>query len=324
MSEGAAGRRVTAARVCQRFPEAFALVAGGELHLSALCALAPHLDAENANELFEACRRKTRRQVDELLAARFPKPDVREQIRRLPGCKLEPLSAGRFGVHFTADGELRDLIERALAISSHALPEADLASLMKLVFTQFVKREEARRFAVGRKPRTTKPRTVKPPATNPHAVEPCTARQPTARLPAVEIDARRARGEVDAATTPPGEVTRHIPAAVRREVYARDQGQCSFVAADGRRCEARGQLELDHVEPWARGGASDVCNVRLRCRAHNQLHARSCFGALHIAAKVAVRRRRARRSRPGCSRAEAAPGAQVGSRASAGEHEGRG
>ena len=85
MSEGAAGRRVTAARVCRRFPEAFELVARGDLHLSALCGLSAHLNPENAAELFGACRRKTRRQVEELLAARFPKPDVREQIRRLPG-----------------------------------------------------------------------------------------------------------------------------------------------------------------------------------------------------------------------------------------------
>src|SRR5258706_14864402 len=85
MSEGAAGRRVTGARVCRRFPEAFALVARGELHLSALCELASHLNLENASELFEACRGKTRRQVEHLLAARFPRPGGREQVRRLPG-----------------------------------------------------------------------------------------------------------------------------------------------------------------------------------------------------------------------------------------------
>src|SRR6187401_3674964 len=38
MSEGTAGRRVTAARVCRRFPELFARLARGELHLCALCA----------------------------------------------------------------------------------------------------------------------------------------------------------------------------------------------------------------------------------------------------------------------------------------------
>src|SRR3954451_11785745 len=88
MSEGSAGRRVTAARVCRHFPELFERVARGELHLCALCALAPHLSSENSAELFEACRGKTRRRVEELLAAQFPRPDVREQIRRLPARAL--------------------------------------------------------------------------------------------------------------------------------------------------------------------------------------------------------------------------------------------
>src|SRR6478752_3724907 len=93
MSEGSAGRRVTAARVCRRFPEAFEQVARGELHLCALCALAPHLKPENSAELFEACRGKTRRQVEVLVAVRFPRPDVREQIRRLPVHAQAPVEA---------------------------------------------------------------------------------------------------------------------------------------------------------------------------------------------------------------------------------------
>src|SRR6186713_2682535 len=84
MSEGTAGRRVTVARVCRRFPDAFERVARGELHLCALCALAPHLNEQNAAELFDVSKGKTRRQIEALLAARFPRPDVREQIRRLP------------------------------------------------------------------------------------------------------------------------------------------------------------------------------------------------------------------------------------------------
>ena len=55
MSEGAAGRRCLAARVGRRFPEVFELVARGELHLSAVCALAKHVQPENAAELFAVC-----------------------------------------------------------------------------------------------------------------------------------------------------------------------------------------------------------------------------------------------------------------------------
>src|SRR3954451_3092995 len=82
--KSSAGRRIAAARVCREYPEAFIRVANGDLQLSVLCALRPHLNAENANELFAMCARKSYEQVEELLAARFPKPDVRDLIRRLP------------------------------------------------------------------------------------------------------------------------------------------------------------------------------------------------------------------------------------------------
>src|ERR1700749_3281810 len=68
----AAGRRIAAARVCRRFPEAFPRVARGELKLSVLVVLNKFLSPANASELFEACSGKSFEQVELLLAARFP------------------------------------------------------------------------------------------------------------------------------------------------------------------------------------------------------------------------------------------------------------
>jgi hypothetical protein len=352
MSEGTAGRRVTAARVCRRFPELFERVARGELHLCALCALAPHLSSENSAELFVTCRGKTRRQVEELLAARFPRPDVREQIRRLParapptamlsepnllssqasdayrlpskpaeiaavspnavpmpalpalpdvpalpaavrrrGRELEPLSAGRFGVHFTADAELRELIERARALASHQLPNGDLASLVKLMATRFVQQEEKRRFGIGARPRRVKTETR---AASSSSLE---MPAPPGEVAAAPEAAEPAERETGALTV--GNRGRYVPINVRRETHARDRGQCAFVAAEGRRCTARAFLELDHRKPFARFGAADVPNIRLLCRAHNLLHARNCFGEMHVAAKIAARKRHESPPEPG-------------------------
>src|SRR4051812_48277815 len=47
MCESSAGRRILAARVCRKYPAAFLRVARGELNLSALCAMSPHLNSEN-------------------------------------------------------------------------------------------------------------------------------------------------------------------------------------------------------------------------------------------------------------------------------------
>lgn len=77
--------------------------------------------------------------------------------------------------------------------------------------------------------------------------------------------------------------SRAIPASVRREVWARDGGRCTFEAKDGRRCGSRWQLELDHVHPAALGGAPTIDNLRLRCRRHNILHAEEVYGREHMA-----------------------------------------
>ena len=53
MCESTAGRRITAARVCRKFPDVLSRVAKGELHLSAVCSMSPHLDWNNAPELIE-------------------------------------------------------------------------------------------------------------------------------------------------------------------------------------------------------------------------------------------------------------------------------
>jgi len=70
---------------------------------------------------------------------------------------------------------------------------------------------------------------------------------------------------------------RHIPAAVKRAVWQRDEGCCAFVGRSGR-CRETSFLEFHHVEPYAEGGAATAENIQLRCRAHNQYEARVFFG----------------------------------------------
>jgi len=70
---------------------------------------------------------------------------------------------------------------------------------------------------------------------------------------------------------------RHVAAAVKREVWTRDGGQCAFVGAAGR-CTERGFLEYHHVIPFADGGETEVSNLQLRCRAHNQFEAQRWSG----------------------------------------------
>jgi 5-methylcytosine-specific restriction endonuclease McrA len=70
---------------------------------------------------------------------------------------------------------------------------------------------------------------------------------------------------------------RHVPAAVKRAVWSRDQGRCAFAGPHGR-CSETGFLEYHHVAPFAAGGATEASNLELRCRAHNAYEATVWFG----------------------------------------------
>ena len=84
------------------------------------------------------------------------------------------------------------------------------------------------------------------------------------------------RATAGAAPLQPRVRSRAIPAAVRRQVWERDRGCCSYVdEGSGRRCGSRHLLEIDHVVPYALGGSAEPDNLRLLCAAHHRYrHAR--------------------------------------------------
>jgi hypothetical protein len=120
---------------------------------------------------------------------------------------------------------------------------------------------------------------------------------------------RRPRRSEQASANP-----RHIPADVKRTVWERDGGRCTFVSDAGQRCPARSRLEYDHVEPVARGGRSTVSGLRLRCRAHNRYAAECAFGAGFMERKRCAGRHAPAHAESG---ARAAAGREAAARAQA-------
>jgi hypothetical protein len=55
---------------------------------------------------------------------------------------------------------------------------------------------------------------------------------------------------------------RTIPAAVEREVRLRVGNRCRYPLDAGGICGATYQVQLDHVQPLALGGATTVANLR--------------------------------------------------------------
>ncbi len=84
MSEGAAGKRVTAARTARRFPLILEMVARGEIHLTGVNLLGVHLTEENHRELLARARHRSKREIETLVAEIAPRPDARSCVVALP------------------------------------------------------------------------------------------------------------------------------------------------------------------------------------------------------------------------------------------------
>src|SRR5476651_1020070 len=73
LSENEAFHRITAARLGRRFPAIFGLIERRALHLTAVCLLRDYLTPENHRELLEEASGKTKLQIQQALARRFPR-----------------------------------------------------------------------------------------------------------------------------------------------------------------------------------------------------------------------------------------------------------
>ena len=323
LSEGATYKRITAARVARRCPAAFTAVADGRLHLSGLTLLAAKLDPSNADELIAACTHKTKAEIEAILAARFPQPDVPTRVRLLPSREasaqkqagLEGLATQGPGLSPHAPGTAPP--DETVAASP---PEALAPTIHESANSMPTKRDEmSHELSPGRvdpararlKPlsadrvalqvtisKSTHAKLVRAQELLSHSIPSRDEAQVLDRaLDALiaQLEKRKlaATQRPRRASRAPREGSRHIPAHVKRAVRARDKDQCTYVSRAGRRCTERSRLEYDHVVPFALGGRATVDNIRQRCRGHNQHAADGVFGAVFMRRKREQSRRAA-------------------------------
>ena len=272
LSEHTALGRIEVARAARRLPTILCHLEDGSITVTNARMLAPHLTQANCEELLAIARHRSKREVEEIVARLRPQPDVASVVRKLPvPCANEssvPVARAPVIPEARAAETLSPPATPAIAVPPAPKPViAPLApERYRIQFTASREMHEKLRYAQ---------------ALLRHVV-------PTGDV-AVVLDRalsaliEQLEQQKYAATSRPREPragaagSRTIPAAVKREVWARDGGRCAFVGARGR-CGERGFLEFHHVVPFAAGGAADASNIHLRCRAHNQYEADLFFG----------------------------------------------
>ncbi|TFH21721.1 MAG: hypothetical protein E4H03_09980 [Myxococcales bacterium] len=299
MSESMTAKRIWAARTARRFPVILEMVDRGELHLSAIMQLAKHLTEDNHRALLVRARHKGSREIDLLVAELAPRPDVPSRIRALPrptgsmvcqqpstteacagagvaedereepepadacssqgpvravsnrvaGASSAPnaprprgqvvaLAPRRYKLEVTVDQQTHDKLRLLQDLLGHQLPSADPAIIVCRAIDRLLDDTLKKKAAITDQARPSHRRG----------------------------DRRNDRR------------TRAIPAAIRREVWRRDGGRCTFVDQQGRRCRGTRAMEYHHDRPYGKGGQHETGNIALRCRAHNQYEADLDFG----------------------------------------------
>ncbi len=291
MSEDSADKWLQALRAIERCPALLDAIAEGRLHLSAVNLIASRLTSDNAGELIALASRRSCAEIRARLTERdrvsTPAPDLLSQTVANPRCEADSNQVM---------SSPRDHEVPAEPITSAPPPPAPRV----LTFTVPAELAVAYREALALAPYDV-------------AHDPARAFAHMLAAWRAKLEKRRCGAGARQPSRPTRTDGRHVPGHVRDQVWRRDGGQCTYTSNAGRRCERREQLELDHVTPIARGGASTPDNLRLRCRAHNQLEAERAFGrpfmeAKRDAARAARERARAARehARATCERGRAA------------------
>ena len=259
---------------------------------------APVLDSSARQALVEEAAGKSTRQVENLLAG--VDPDL-----TAPADRIRPLGAGRWELKAGIDDECRHGLEQLKGLLSHVDPHMTLGQIVARAVKEAVERHDparpprgrrtGSRAATGSARETSAP---KEPAGPDSAAPPARPAAMPARVTAspakVKADSEHGRAAAakrpattarSATSAPKAECARQrhaapsqpqvrgrtIPAAVKRQVWERDGGCCSYVdRGSGRRCGSRHVVQMDHVRPFALGGSADPGNLRLLCAAHHR------------------------------------------------------
>ena len=89
LSEASAYNRIETARAARRFPTLLEALERGDLTLTAVRLLAPHLTPANHGEVLTAARHRSKQGVQELIALLNPRPAAATVIRRLAPHRLK-------------------------------------------------------------------------------------------------------------------------------------------------------------------------------------------------------------------------------------------
>lgn len=235
-SEAAASRRINSMRMLKELPETATDVESGALNLSTLSTVQTFIRREE-----KAGKTYSKEQKQELLVS------VKNQSKRevekiliqrspesaIPSEKQRVVAADRIEVKVVLTEAQLKKLEKIRGLLAHQIPDGALAEVLeKMMEITLDKVDPVRK---EERTQARKEKTATPPA-----------------------------------EMPTQENSKQVSAPLSRKVWVRDQGRCTHLDDQGKRCNSQFKLQVDHILPVALNGPSELSNLRLLCAAHNQ------------------------------------------------------
>jgi len=257
------------------------VVRSGQVHLTGLRLLAPHLTTDNQSKVLAEAAGKSKREIEELVARVSPQPSVPTVVRKLPDRPNRPPESSPAFSFSTAVPVAPTESSAAFAFAPPPAPAARRDE-RRAVIAPLAEETFKFQFTASRGCRDKFRQ----------AQDLLRHRIPDGDLGTIfekaldllieEVKKERfatGRKARQAANQETDELcSRHIPDAIKREVFERDGGRCTFTDERGRRCAETGSLEFDHQDGFARTRLHRADRIRLLCRAHNQHAAERMYG----------------------------------------------
>ncbi len=226
-SQGAAHRRIASMRLLKEIPEMQEKLERGEVSLSTLARAQTFFRQERDHvknreekiEILKVLENKSAREVERELVCRSSEPEkfLKETLR--------PISETHTELKVLLDSEMLKELEELKSLLSHARPNATLRELLEFALRDTLTRLRPRPPKIMANVKSEAPNHTEV-STSPRSLE-------TTQIPTSEPKISR-----------PIKSSRYIPQEVKRLVWQRDGGRCSYVdPLSGRKCDSKHLLE---------------------------------------------------------------------------------
>ena len=242
LSEAVASIFITVSRKAREVPSLKSSIANGQVTVSKACKMTSVLNRQNSDYWLEFAKNKSTRALERQVAMASPRKTLRDRVKYVPSQEvpaaavkgLPPKSAPRVQLQMGLSEKQMLQLRRAQEVLSQKRQRAvGLDEVLEAMSKLYLEKHD----------------------------------------PVLKAQRQKVRGTLHVKDKSPQSVKGRvsIPATIKHQVYIESEGRCSYINAQGKRCQSRTFLQIHHDKPVARGGGNEPSNLSLLCAGHHRV-----------------------------------------------------